>query len=104
MLHLIQFDEPFGLSVIEAMATGTPVVAFRRGSMPELIDDGVSGFLVDSVDQCAERTTWILKHPDDGRAMGEKGRQRVHDHFLLPRLIADELKLMGALLGVPTHA
>ena len=46
LLHLIQFDEPFGLSVIEAMACGTPVIAYPRGSMPELVADGVSGFLV----------------------------------------------------------
>ena len=46
LLHLIHFDEPFGLSVIEAMACGTPVVAYRRGSMAELIVDGTSGFLV----------------------------------------------------------
>jgi glycosyltransferase involved in cell wall biosynthesis len=50
LLHLINFDEPFGLSVVEALACGTPVIAFNRGSMPELIDDGVTGFLVDSVD------------------------------------------------------
>ncbi len=49
LLHLIEFDEPFGLSVIEAMACGTPVVAFERGSMPELIDDGVTGRLVTDV-------------------------------------------------------
>ena len=48
LLHLISFDEPFGLSVIEAMACGTPVIATRRGSMPELIDHGVTGFLVES--------------------------------------------------------
>lgn len=48
LLHLINFDEPFGLSVIEAMACGTPVIATRRGSMPELISDGVNGFLVDN--------------------------------------------------------
>ncbi|MBO9714195.1 glycosyltransferase family 4 protein [Sphingomonas sp.] len=48
LLHLINFDEPFGLSVIEAMACGTPVIAIRRGSMPELIDDGVTGLLVGS--------------------------------------------------------
>ncbi len=46
LLHLINFDEPFGLSVIEAMACGTPVIAIDRGSMPELIDDGVTGLLV----------------------------------------------------------
>ncbi|MDE0877866.1 MAG: glycosyltransferase family 4 protein, partial [Sphingomonas bacterium] len=51
LLHLIGFDEPFGLSVIEAMACGTPVIAINRGSMPELIDHGVTGFLVDSVDE-----------------------------------------------------
>ncbi|WP_174292503.1 glycosyltransferase family 4 protein [Sphingomonas bacterium] len=50
LLHLINFDEPFGLSVIEAMACGTPVIAINRGAMPELIEDGVTGFLVDSVE------------------------------------------------------
>lgn len=47
LLHLIEFAEPFGLSVAEAMACGTPVIATRLGSMPELIEDGVSGILVD---------------------------------------------------------
>jgi glycosyltransferase involved in cell wall biosynthesis len=54
LLHLIGFDEPFGLSVIEAMACGTPVIAYRRGSMPELIEHGVTGFLVDSFDEAVE--------------------------------------------------
>lgn len=51
LLHLVAFDEPFGLSVVEAMATGTPIIAYPRGSMPEIIRPGVSGFLVDGVDQ-----------------------------------------------------
>jgi glycosyltransferase involved in cell wall biosynthesis len=46
LLHPISFDEPFGLSVIEAMMCGTPVIAFNLGSMPELIKDGVTGYLV----------------------------------------------------------
>jgi glycosyltransferase involved in cell wall biosynthesis len=50
LLHLIRFDEPFGYSVVEAMACGTPVIAFNRGSMPELIADGTTGFLVDDID------------------------------------------------------
>jgi glycosyltransferase involved in cell wall biosynthesis len=54
LLHLINFDEPFGLSVVEALACGTPVIAGNRGSMPELIDDGVTGFLVDSLDEAVD--------------------------------------------------
>ena len=50
LLHLIDFDEPFGYSVVEAMACGTPVIAFDRGSMAELIDPGVTGMLVADVD------------------------------------------------------
>nr|WP_245771991.1 glycosyltransferase family 4 protein [Rhodothermus profundi] len=51
LLHLINFDEPFGLSVVEAMACGTPVVARPRGSMPEIIQDGETGVLVQSVEE-----------------------------------------------------
>jgi len=51
LLHLIDFDEPFGFSVVEAMACGTPVVARRRGSMAEIIRDGENGFLVDTTDE-----------------------------------------------------
>jgi len=54
LLHPIGFDEPFGLSVVESMACGTPVVAYRRGSMPEIIDDGVTGFVVDDAAQAAD--------------------------------------------------
>jgi glycosyltransferase involved in cell wall biosynthesis len=50
LLHLIDFDEPFGYSVVESMACGTPVIATARGSMPELIDRGTTGLLVDSID------------------------------------------------------
>jgi len=49
LLHLIDFDEPFGYSVVEAMACGTPVIAYDRGSMGELIDDGVTGWRVHDV-------------------------------------------------------
>jgi len=50
LLHLIEFDEPFGFSVVEAMACGTPVVARRRGSMAEIVREGENGFLVDTTD------------------------------------------------------
>lgn len=54
LLHLVNFNEPFGLSVVEALASGTPVIASNRGSMPELIDHGVTGFLVDSIDEAVD--------------------------------------------------
>ena len=51
LLHLVNFEEPFGFSVVEAMACGTPVIAHPRGSMPEIVRDGVNGFLVGSLEQ-----------------------------------------------------
>ncbi len=50
LLHLISFDEPFGLSLVESMACGTPVIAFRRGSMPEIIRHGETGYIVDDIE------------------------------------------------------
>lgn len=57
LLHLIDFDEPFGYSVVEAMACGTPVIASRRGSMPELIDHGATGYLVHTIDDAVDAVT-----------------------------------------------
>lgn len=63
LLHLINFEEPFGLSVVEALACGTPVIAYRRGSMPEIIENGVTGFLVDDLEQ-AIAAIGLLPHID----------------------------------------
>ena len=54
LLHPISFDEPFGLSVAEALLCGTPVIAFNRGSMPELIQDKKTGYLVGTIDEAVE--------------------------------------------------
>jgi len=59
LLHPIGFEEPFGLSVVEAMVCGTPVIAFKRGSMPELILDGKTGFLVNNVNEAVEAVNSI---------------------------------------------
>jgi len=92
--------EGFGLVVSEALWKGTPVVAGRAGGIPLQLQDGEGGFLVDSVEECAEQTLWLLRHPEEGRALGAIGREVVREKFLLMRLIADELYLYSSLLGV----
>lgn len=52
-LHLVTFDEPFGFTLVESMATGTPVIAMNRGSIPEIIENGKTGFIVDNIDEAA---------------------------------------------------
>jgi glycosyltransferase involved in cell wall biosynthesis len=59
LLHPISFNEPFGMSVAEAMLCGTPVIAFNKGSMPELIKDAQTGFLVDTVDEAIDAVEWL---------------------------------------------
>lgn len=93
LLHLIGFDEPFGLSVVEAMACGTPVIAYRRGSMPELIDHGVTGFLVDSFDEAVEAIGRIGEI--DRRAC----RRAVEQRFTVHRMADAYLALYRRLLG-----
>jgi glycosyltransferase involved in cell wall biosynthesis len=70
LLHLIDFDEPFGYSVVEAMACGTPVIANSRGSMGELITQGVTGFLVDDIDSAVAAVG----------AAGELDRRTIAEH------------------------
>ena len=93
LLHLINFDEPFGLSVIEAMACGTPVIANRRGAMPELIEHGVTGFLVDSPE---EAVTAIKRAGDLDRAAI---RQRVVERFSVERMADEYVALYRRVLG-----
>ena len=75
LLHPIFFDEPFGLSVAEAMMCGTPVIAYTRGSMPELIIDGQTGFLVKNVDEAIT----AVKKLDQIKP--ETCRQHAESHF-----------------------
>ncbi len=63
LLHLIDFEEPFGFSVVEAMACGTPVIANPRGSMPEIVRHAENGYLVDSVDQAVDAVE-LAQHMD----------------------------------------
>lgn len=59
LLHPIHFNEPFGLSLVESMACGTPVIAFRRGSMPEVVNHGHTGFLVNDIAEACEKLELI---------------------------------------------
>ena len=93
MLHLIGFEEPFGLSVIEAMACGTPVIAYRRGSMPELIVDGVTGFLVGTFDQALAAIEHIAE------ISRSACRRHVERHFTVDRMADRYLELYRRLLS-----
>lgn len=93
LLHLINFDEPFGLSVIEAMACGTPVIACNRGSMRELIDHGVTGFLVDSDDGAVEAIARI------GEIDRAACRAAVAARFTVDHMADRYLALYRTLLG-----
>lgn len=81
LLHPISFAEPFGLSVVEAMACGTPVIAFNKGSMPEVVADRQTGFLVNSVE---EAVAAVARVPELERSAC---RKRVEDHFSVDRMV-----------------
>ena len=94
LLHLVNFEEPFGFSVIEAMASGTPVIATRRGSMPELIDDTHTGILVGDLDEAVAAVHRIAAL-DRVRIRAEAVRRFGRDRMVERYLDAYELVLNG---------
>lgn len=94
--------EGFGLTVSEALWKGTPVVAGAVGGIPLQVQDGIGGFLVDPTDYdtCAERVTYLLKHPDEAEEMGRKGKEHVRENFLTTRLLGHWLAIMEELIPV----
>jgi trehalose synthase len=91
--------EGFGLTVTEALWKGRPTVAGNVGGIPLQIEDGVSGYLVDSPSQCAERCLEILRDPELGKKLGREGKEHARRQFLTPRLLRDWLDLLGDLDG-----
>ncbi|HEY8928832.1 MAG TPA: glycosyltransferase family 4 protein [Mucilaginibacter sp.] len=92
LLHPINFNEPFGMSVAEAMLCGTPVIAFNKGSMPELIKHGQTGFLVNSVDEAVDAVTAIINlNRLDCRRWSEQ-------RFSCDKMVHDYLELYGRII------
>ncbi|MGN6373148.1 MAG: glycosyltransferase [Solirubrobacteraceae bacterium] len=89
--------EGFGLVVSESLWKSTPVVAGRAGGIPLQMQGGVGGRLVQSTEQCASALLELLCDRELARALGQSGRERVREHFLLPRLLMDELALFASL-------
>jgi glycosyltransferase involved in cell wall biosynthesis len=93
LLHPIRFAEPFGLSVVESMACGTPVIAYRRGSMPEVIDEGVTGRLAESVDEAVAAVAGV---PEIDRA---KCAARARERFSADRMVEDYLAIYREIIS-----
>jgi glycosyltransferase involved in cell wall biosynthesis len=93
LLHLIEFDEPFGFSVVEAMACGTPVIAHARGSMPEIVQPGVNGFLVSTRGETVDAI-------GEARRLDRAAvRRSIEERFGVARMVDDYLTLYHRLLG-----
>jgi len=93
LLHPINFNEPFGMSVAEAMICGTPVIAFNRGSMPELIKDKVTGFLVNTVEEAIDAVKRIP------RINRYTCNQWAKDNFSKEKMASDYWALYHRILG-----
>jgi trehalose synthase len=91
--------EGFGLTVTEALWKGRPVVAGRVGGIVDQVEDGTTGYLVSSVEECAEKTALVLQDPVRSREMALAGKEHVRRRFLTPRLLRDWLVHFNELDG-----
>jgi trehalose synthase len=85
--------EGFGLTVTEALWKEVPVVGGNVGGIPLQIINGETGFLVNFVEEAAEKTLYLLKHPIEAKEMGKKGKEHVKQNFLITKHLKDYLKL-----------
>lgn len=86
--------EGFGLVVSETLWKGTPMVCGRAGGIVMQMPEGVGGFLIDGVDDCAARLVELLNDPQAAEELGERGREYVRQHYLMPHLLLHELQLL----------
>jgi trehalose synthase len=85
--------EGFGLTVSEALWKARPFIGGRVGGIPLQVQDGKTGYLVSSPEECADRALRILREPDLGKQLGRAGKEHVRKHFLTPRLLRDWLRI-----------
>jgi trehalose synthase len=85
--------EGFGLTVSEALWKARPFIGGDVGGIPLQVQDGQTGFLVSSPEDCADRSLRILREPDLGKRLGRTGKEHVRKHFLTPRLLRDWLRI-----------
>ncbi len=85
--------EGFGLTVSEAIWKARPFVGGRVGGIPLQVQDGQTGFLVSSVQECAARCAEVLQDPALGKTLGRAGKEYVREHFLMPRYLRDYLRI-----------
>jgi trehalose synthase len=90
--------EGFGLTVSEALWKGRPFIGGNVGGIPLQVSDGETGYLVDSVEECAARIGAILDDPELGRLLGLRGKEHVRAHFLTPRYLRDYLRIFHEVL------
>ncbi|MFP2929601.1 glycosyltransferase [Pyxidicoccus sp. 3LG] len=89
--------EGFGLVVSEAVWKGTPVIGGRVGGIPLQLPESIGGVLVDTEEECAEALLHLLRQPEEAGLLGQRGREHVREHFLMPRLLLDHLRLLDHL-------
>jgi trehalose synthase len=89
--------EGFGLTVSEALWKARPFIGGDVGGIPLQVQDGTTGYLVSSAEECADRSLKILREPDLGKQLGRAGKEHVRKHFLTPRLLRDWLGIFKGL-------
>jgi trehalose synthase len=89
--------EGFGLTVSEALWKARPFIGGDVGGIPLQVQDGQTGFLVSSAEQCAQRALEILREPELGKQLGRAGKEHVRKQFLTPRLLRDWLRIFSGL-------
>jgi glycosyltransferase involved in cell wall biosynthesis len=94
-------DEAFGLATIEAGSSEKPIVVSRSGGMPEVVKNGVNGFVVPkrNAKMLAERCIEILKDPDLGKRLGKKGRETVEKGFTIDRMVDNTIRVFDGVLS-----